>query len=92
MVYEIEKRGLNVQKEIRLPVKYKDKAFENGFRIDILVENTIILELKSVEKVRPVHVKQLLTYLKLANKPLGLLINFNQAVIKEGIRRIVNNL
>ena len=92
MVYDLEKNQLRVQKEVSLPFKYKDRLFDNGFRVDLLVENTIILELKSVEKLQPVHMKQLLTYLKLADKPLELLINFNHALLKDGIIRVVNKL
>ena len=92
LVYELEKSGLNIQTEIPMAFKYKDRFFHNGFRVDILVEEKIIVELKSVEQILPVHKKQLLTYLKLADKPLGLLTNFNQALIKDGITRIANNL
>lgn len=82
---------LSVQKEVALPVLYRGlKVCEEGFRLDLLVEDLIIVELKSVEKVQPVHAKQLLTYLRLANKPLGLLINFNVSMLKDGITRISN--
>ena len=65
---------------------------KHGFRLDLLVEDKVVVELKSVVKVNPVHMKQLLTYLKLSNKPLGLLINFNENLLKDGVRRVVNNL
>jgi GxxExxY protein len=65
---------------------------EHGFRVDILVEDQIVIELKSVEKVQPVHIKQLLTYLRLADKPLGLLINFNESLVKNGITRVANGV
>lgn len=80
-----------VQKEVSLPVLYRGiKVSDEGFRLDLMVDNLVIVELKSVEKVQPVHAKQLLTYLRLANKPLGLLINFNVPVLKDGITRISN--
>ena len=91
MVIELRYMGTNVQSEVPLPIFYRgEKVHEEGFRLDLLVEDTIIVELKSVEKVQAVHKKQLLTYLRLANKPLGLLINFNETVLKDGITRIIN--
>ena len=79
------------EKEVALPVLYRGiKVCDEGFRLDLLVEDLVIIELKSVEKVQPVHAKQLLTYLRLANKPLGLLINFNVPLLKDGITRISN--
>jgi len=91
MLIELKDMGINVQSEVPLPIFYRgQKVNENGFRIDQLVENTIIVELKSVEKVQDVHKKQLLTYLRLAKKPLGLLINFNETLLKNGITRIIN--
>ena len=75
-----------------VPVVYRDKEIsDNGFRIDALVEDTVIVELKSVEEVKPVHKKQLLTYLRLTGKQVGLLINFNEALLKNGITRVANN-
>jgi GxxExxY protein len=91
MVIELQNSGIRVESEISLPVYYQgSKVNEEGFRLDLLVENTIIVELKSVEKVQPVHKKQLLTYLRLAKKPLGLLINFNEVQLVSGITRIAN--
>ena len=91
MVIEIKGMNLRVQAEVALPVFYRGlKVNEEGFRIDLLVEDLIIVELKSVEKVKPVHKKQLLTYLRLTDKELGLLINFNEALLKNGIHRIIN--
>ncbi|MDY7037224.1 MAG: GxxExxY protein [Thermodesulfobacteriota bacterium] len=91
MVIELRNMGLNVHSEVPLPIFYRgQKVHEEGFRLDLLVEDTIIVELKSVEKVQDIHKKQLLTYLRLANKPLGLLINFNKAMLKNGISRIIN--
>ena len=83
---------LKVEPEVALPVFYHgQKVVEGGFRLDLLIEDQIIIELKSVEQIQPVHKKQLLTYLRLAHKPLGLLINFNQTMLKEGITRIINS-
>lgn len=90
--YELEKRGLGVVRQQPLPVVYHDVRFDEGFRADLIVENRVLVELKSVEAVAPVHKKQLLTYLKLTGMKLGLLMNFGSATIKEGITRIVNGL
>jgi GxxExxY protein len=90
--YELGKRGLAVKAEQPIPVVYEDVHLEVGFRADLIVENKVIIELKSVETVHPVHKKQLLTYLRLADKRLGLLINFGSLLIKDGIFRIANNL
>ena len=92
MVIELRKLGLGVEAEVDLPVIYEgEKITDLGFRIDLLVESAVIVELKSVEEVKPVHKKQLLTYLRLAKKDLGLLINFNEVLIKKGIVRVVND-
>jgi GxxExxY protein len=92
MVIELKDMGLEVQAEVPLPILYRgQKVHEEGFRLDLLVEDTIIAELKSVEKIQDLHKKQLLTYLRLTQKPLGLLINFNEILLKEGITRIINN-
>jgi len=91
MEIELKKRGLQVESEVVLPVIYEgEKITDLGFRIDLLVEAAVIVELKSVEEVKPVHKKQLLTYLRLAKKDLGLLINFNEVLLKKGIYRIAN--
>jgi GxxExxY protein len=91
MVIELEGMGLKVKSQVACPISYRGHQItDQGFRLDLLVEDTIIVELKSVEKVEPVHKKQLLAYLRLANKPLGLLINFNEPLLKEGITRIIN--
>ena len=88
---ELTSRGFKVQSELSLPVYYKGELIQDdGLRVDLLVEDIIVLELKSVESVRPVHKKQLLTYLKIMDKPLGLLINFNEYLLKTGITRIIN--
>ena len=91
MVIELEDMGVAVESEIELPVFYKgNKISDLGFRIDLLVQSRIIVELKSVAVIKPVHKKQLLTYLRLADKELGLLINFNEALLKHGISRLIN--
>ena len=90
--YEIIKRGLNAKRQKGIPVVYDQIKMELGFRADIIVEYKVIIELKSIEAIAPVHAKQLLTYLKLTGFKLGLLVNFNEALIKDGIRRIANNL
>lgn len=92
MFYELQERGFKVSRQQAVPVKWKGIKMNMGFRADLIVENKLLLELKSVEKVAPVHYKQLLTYLKLTNLKLGLLINFNTRLIKNGINRVVNNL
>ena len=93
MLIELRDMGMEVQSEVPLPVFYRGQEVnEAGFRLDLLVENRLVVELKSVEKVQPVHKKQLLTYLRLAKKPLGLLINFNEPMLKNGITRIINSL
>ena len=90
--YEISKRGLNLERQKGISVLYDNIKMELGFRADIIIENKVIIELKSIEAIAPVHTKQLLTYLKLTGIKLGLLVNFNEALIKDGIKRIVNNL
>lgn len=90
--YELEKRGLSIVRQQAIPVVYDDVKLELGFRADIIVNHKVVLEIKSSESVAPVHAKQLRTYLKLTDMKLGLLINFNVNLIKEGITRAVNNL
>lgn len=92
MYHELTKLGLFVEKQKNMPVVWDTLKLDIGFRADLIVERKVIIELKSVEKVIAVHPKQLLTYLKITNYKLGLLINFNEAFIKNGITRIVNNL
>ncbi len=92
MYYELCKQGLNVEKQKGIPVIWNELKMEIGFRADLIIESKVIIELKSVEAIAPVHPKQLLTYLKLTGLKLGLLINFNEPLIKKGITRIVNNL
>ena len=92
LFYELKKTGLNVQKQKALPLTYEEVKLDIGYRIDIIIENKLILEIKSVEALNDIHFAQLLTYLKLTDCKLGMLINFNVTLIKNGIRRVVNNL
>jgi GxxExxY protein len=92
LAHELKSRGLNVERQISVPVVYDNIKLDEGFRADLIVENKVIVELKSVENVIPVHKKQLLTYLRLADKSLGLLINFGSELIRDGISRVVNGL
>ncbi len=92
LIYELEENGLEVKSELVLPIIYDKKVFDVNFRIDILVEDKVILELKSVKELEPIHFKQLNTYLKLSDKKLGLLVNFNTTNILDGIKRVANNL
>ncbi|MCK4407982.1 MAG: GxxExxY protein [Bacteroidales bacterium] len=90
LVEELTNMGLNVKNQVKLPIVYKGKTLNKEFYIDLLIEDKIVIELKAVEVILPVHEVQLVTYLKLADKRLGLLINFNVPLLKEGIRRRVN--
>ena len=90
--FELQKRGLKYKRQQGIAVMYDEVKMEMGFRADIIVEDKVIIEIKSVEILAPVHHKQLLTYLKLTNVKLGLLVNFNVNLVKDGIVRIVNNL
>jgi len=92
LAYELSKRGINVVRQQPIPVVYESVRMEMGFRADLLVGGLVLVELKSVESIAPVHRKQLLTYLRLADKRLGLLINFGAELIKDGITRVVNHL
>lgn len=92
LFFELKKTGLNVQKQKALPLIYKEVKLDIGYRIDIIIEDKIFLEIKSVDALNDVHFAQLLTYLKLTNCKLGMLINFNVTLIKNGIKRVVNNL
>ena len=97
-VYEVvlakllAQKGLHVQRQVSIPIEFEGEYFEEGFRVDLFVEGKVIIELKSVEKISPAHKKQLLTYLKLTNTKLGLLLNFGAAIMVDGIDRIVNDL
>ncbi|MFH1137204.1 MAG: GxxExxY protein [Pseudomonadota bacterium] len=86
----LEQRGLLVERQIPVPIHYQGISLDEGFRLDLLVDGQLIVELKSVENIHPVHPKQLLTYLRLMNLPLGLLVNFGAPLLKQGLRRVVN--
>lgn len=92
LVFELQKEGLEVLTQLGVPLVYEEIKFDQGFRMDILVDHKVIVEIKSVENLLDVHHKQLLTYLRLSDKKLGLLINFNVTSLKNSIIRIVNNL
>lgn len=92
LCYELNKIGLNVEKELTLPVVYDNMRMDFGYRIDLLVEKKVVIELKSVSAILGIHVAQVHTYLKLGNYKLGLLVNFNEVLLKNGVQRIVNNL
>jgi iron complex transport system substrate-binding protein len=87
----LEKRGLRAERQVPVPIEFDGHAFGAAFKIDILVESSLILEIKSVEQLSKVHAKQMLTYLRLTKQPVGLLLNFSAATMREGIRRLVNN-
>jgi GxxExxY protein len=91
LLHELKKARLAVRAQAALPVIYDGLHLESGYRIDLLVEDTVIVELKCVEALLPIHKAQLLTYLRLANKPLRLLLNFNVVHLREGIKRVLNN-
>jgi len=92
LCYEFGLRGLSFERQKQLPVEYKGKKLDCGYRLDIVVESTIVLELKSCDKIDPIHKAQLLTYLKLSGLKLGLILNFNVPVMRDGIVRMVNGL
>jgi GxxExxY protein len=92
LAYELAQRGLKFEQQKPLPVVYKGVSLDAGYRIDLLVEGSVVVELKAVQRLEPIHEAQLLSYLKLTGCPLGLLINFNTVLLKHGIRRIANNL
>jgi GxxExxY protein len=91
LVHELKKRGLNISSQVALPIEYEGMKLDAGYRIDLLVEDLLIVELKAVEKIRPLHIAQILSYIKIRNLKLGLLINFNTVSLKDGIHRVVNN-
>ena len=92
LAHELEQRGLKVKRQVPIAIEYGGIQFQEGFRADLIVENKVIIELKSVEKVSGVHKKQVQTYLKLTGHKLGYLLNFNEELIKKGITRCVNQL
>jgi len=89
---ELRERGLSVERQVAVPIEYRGVRFDEGFRADLIVEEKVLLELKSVERVTHTHKKQVLTYLRLTGRKLGFLLNFGEGVIKDGISRIVNGL
>ena len=90
LAHELEERGLNVKRQVEVPIIHKGIKFKEGFRADIIINDKVILELKSVEKASKVHAKQLLTYLKLTNLKLGFVLNFGEPLMKNGIKRLIN--
>ncbi len=92
LAYELVKQGLRVQRQVPIPIRYDELAFDEGFRADLLVEDKVVVELKSLEQLARVHSKQVLTQLRLSGRRLGLLINFGEVRLKDGIERIVNGL
>ena len=92
LIFELNDRGLRIEREVNMPISYRGVTLDHGYRMDLVVENKVVVELKTVELLNDVHKAQLLTYLKLGNFKLGLLINFNEILLKNGIKRIVNNL
>ena len=92
LAYELAKRGVAVRRQVPIPIRYEELCFEEGFRADLLVDECVVVELKSVEALAPVHGKQVLTQLRLSGHRLGLLINFGEVHLKDGIKRIANGL
>lgn len=92
LFHELNKFGLKVERQKPIPVVWEDIYLDIGFRLDLIIENKIIIEIKSVEQISNVHLKQVLTYLRVTDLKLGLLVNFNEALIKNGIKRVVNGL
>ena len=90
LAYELRKRGFSVESQLPVPIIYDDVYFDEGYRLDLLINDSVVVEVKSIEEIAPIHKKQLLTYLRLRDKRLGLLINFNVELIKQGITRIAN--
>ncbi|MCF6176047.1 MAG: GxxExxY protein [Victivallaceae bacterium] len=90
LAHELEKTGLKVKRQVSIPIEYKGIVFDEGFRTDIIIENKVILELKSLEAIAKVHKKQVLTYLRLTELKLGLLLNFGESLMKDGISRVIN--
>lgn len=91
LFYELNQKGFFVEKQKILPVKYKEIELEVGYRIDLLVENQVLIELKSVKEILPIHFAQLLSYLKISNLDIGLLFNFNETKLVDGMKRIINS-
>jgi GxxExxY protein len=92
LCFELGHTGLTFRRQVPLPVRYKSVNLDCGYSLDLIVENEIIIELKAVERIMPIHEAQLLSYLKMLNKRIGLILNFHTSIMKHGIKRIVNNL
>jgi GxxExxY protein len=92
LAHELDKQGIEVKKQVVLPVRYDDLVLDNGFRLDLLVDNKVVVEIKAIDKLLPVHMAQLLSYLKLGKFKLGYLLNFNVVHMKDGIKRMVSGL
>ena len=90
LLYELREKGVRVRNQVKLPVKYKEIEMEFGFRADLIVEEKVIVEIKSAERMAEVHLAQVMTYLKICDFKLGLLLNFNTALLKDGIKRVIN--
>ena len=90
LIYELKQAGLKVQKEKPMPIVYKEVKLDHGYRIDLLVEDKVVIEIKTVEELNDIHTAQVLTYLKLGNYKLGLLLNFQVTILKNGIKRVIN--
>jgi GxxExxY protein len=90
LAHNLQQAGLEVQRQVIMPIEYRNIKFDEGFRADLIIEGKVILELKSVERINPAHKKQLLTYLKLSGLKIGYLLNFGEALMKDGITRIIN--
>ena len=91
LAWELRREGLSVKEQVGVPIRYKELEIPNAYRLDILIEDELVIELKAVERIEPVHVAQMLTYLKVNGLRLGLLLNFNVEVMRKGIKRVVNN-
>jgi GxxExxY protein len=92
LAYDLKEMGLKVETQLPVPLQYKEIKMEHGFRMDMLVENKVVVEIKSVERLIPIHFTQTLTYLRLTDRKLGLLINFNSVLLRDGVQRVVNQL
>jgi len=92
LAYELGKNGIETQRQVPIPIRYEELSFEEGFRADLVAAKTVVVELKSVERLLPIHAKQVLTQLRLSGRRLGLLINFGEVHLKDGIKRLSNGL
>ena len=92
MEYELKQRGLQVKRQVPMPLKYREVVLDIGYRVDLLVGDAVIVELKAVERILPIHAAQVLGYLRLSNRKLGYVLNFNSVHMRDGIKRVVNGL